>query len=126
MVLGITRAGWKRILIITLVGLCIMPFTPGVKQSWNVRKAERHADKLRPLLMADARFEKVLIGGYTSAGGSLYVGGYVANDKERGELKQFVIKSNPPVKLIFMVHTLAEFEKARQRGREPVRTPSKE
>jgi len=101
----ITRAGWIRILVITIVGIAILPFTPGPRQLWNMHLARIHADKLRLIIGNDPRFHYLRLGTYSGAGGSLMVSADVENDKTKEELKKIVVASSPPVKVVFVIRT---------------------
>lgn len=99
---AITRAGWIRILSITVVGICLLPFAPGPKQFWNLHLAQVHADKLKPMLLADPRFRHVKVTTYTGGGGSLMLSGEIGNDEDKAALMQIVVASHPPVKVFNM------------------------
>jgi len=103
---AITRAGWIRILIITVVGIAVLPFTPGGRQQWNMHLARIHADKLQ-FLRNDPRFSHVSFDYYSGGRplGSLYVGGMVDNDEDKNALKKIVTESNPPVSVFYNLHT---------------------
>jgi len=57
----ITRAGWIRIAAVTIVGLAIVPFTPGYRQFLDYRRTKAIEEKLKPILAADARFENIRV-----------------------------------------------------------------
>ena len=99
----ITRRGWIRIAVVTLVGLAVLPFTPGVRQQWNLRLAAAHAAKLRPLLRADVRFRHIQVNPHTGALGSLIVMGELEHAEDKAALCKLVLDSHPPVHVSFVI-----------------------
>lgn len=101
----ITRAGCTKILVITILGIAVLPFTPGFKQQRNMRLAEAHAEKLRPVLRNDPRFKNVKLEEYTGMGGALWVRAEVENEQDKEALEKFIAASKPPVRVRFLILT---------------------
>ena len=104
----ISRAGWIRILVISVFGLAILPFTPGGRAYWRLHLAEVHADKLRPILQSDTRFQHVRLVSDLGMGGALIMRGEVANETDKEALTKLATDSKPPVKVWFFVRTPAQ------------------
>lgn len=117
----ITRNGWIRIICITLIGVAILPFTPGFKQFRGIRLATNYAETLRPVLRADPRFAQVHVEPMDSA--AVEIGGMLATDEDRDVLKKLVMAGKPPVHIMFMLYTPAEMDRPDQAAPSPSITP---
>ena len=83
---------------------------------WNMRRAEKHAEKLRPVLRVDARFQHIRLGAFTGAGGSLSVSGEVESEEDRKELKRIIMESNPPTEVVFLILSREQLRKLKKSG----------
>ncbi len=105
------RADGMKIVVIALVGLIILPLTPGARQRWNLHLAQVHADKLRTTLSKDPHFNRVQVSTYTGGGGSLMLTGEINNVDDKAALKKLVDTTHPPVNVFYMTITSAELHK---------------
>ena len=112
----ITRAGWIRITILIVIGIITWPLTPGGMQWYHMHLAEKHAEKILPLIKADSRFQHVSLGTYTGGGGSLSVSGTVATNKDRAALMKFVTATHCPVNVIFLVISAEQISQLREKS----------
>ncbi len=79
------------------------PFSPGGRQSANMRKADEHAIILKPRLAADPRFVEVELSAMTAGGGCLLITGEVAARSDVEALKSLIAESKPPVEVMYVV-----------------------
>ncbi len=99
-----TRAkAWLLVVAIAVAVAVYYPFSPGGRQSANMRKAEEHAAMLKPKLAADVRWKDVDLLSLTARGGCLQVAGEVPTKADVEELRSIVNGSNPPVEVMFHV-----------------------
>src|SRR5580700_7019762 len=109
----ITRAGKMRILIIAIICIGILPFTPGGRQQWNfqwkMHLARIHADKLRSMLGNDPRISHLEIETSTGKGGMIVITAEVDNEKTSDELDKIVVESRPPVAVLMHFMTASEY-----------------
>lgn len=82
---------------------CYYPFSPDGRQSANMRRAERHTEKLRAQIAADTRFAAVRMAPNTAHGGCLHVLAVVPTKEDAAALRAIVERSNPPVPVLFTV-----------------------
>ena len=103
------HVGLPRVIVILLVGIVAIIatwFSPFGLQKRNLIAAEKHANVIRPLVQADARFQKVKIGTYTGNNGCLWVSGSVSSKVDGDALRTLVAATQPPVKTHFMIFLL--------------------
>jgi hypothetical protein len=98
-----TRQLWIIVAVLVVATAIYYPFSPGGRQSRNLRLAARHIETLQPHFDADPRFAEVSLSSYTGEGGSIMVGGEVATQADADAAELLVRRSNPPCPVVFRV-----------------------
>ena len=92
------------IVAVVLVATAIYyPFSPGGRQSRNMKLAEQHIVTLKPMFNADPRFAGVELTSFTGAGGSLMVYGEVAAQGDVDAADALVKRSKPACPVVLRV-----------------------
>ena len=99
---------WLAVAAFAIAVAVYYPFSPGGRQSANMRKADEHAALLKPTLAADARFRDVDLLSMTARGGCLQVTGEVPTKADVETLRSIITRSNPPVEVLFHVSAKEE------------------
>ncbi len=98
------RPFWITIAVLLIATAIYYPFSPGGAQRWNMKRAERHIETLKPLIANDPRFSEIKLMPFTGSGGSLAVVGRVATSSDQEALRAIVMSSNPPTEVRFVTH----------------------
>ena len=75
-------------------------------QGRSVTAAFRHADVLRVMLSADSRYDKVDVHGESISRGKIFIRGCVDKEQDLFDLKEMVLKTDPPVEVVSWVKIL--------------------
>src|SRR5687768_6100243 len=111
----ISRVGWIRIAAITIVGLAIVPFTPGYNQYWTYHRTKALEGRLKPILATDPRFKTISLEVSYGMAGVLWVNGQVDDNADTEELKTIIGQNNPsPAIEVRYPHTSAEMAEFRR------------
>jgi hypothetical protein len=94
---------WFSLLVFAAGVAVYYPYSPGGRQSRNMRRAEQHIELIRPRIAADPRFARVRLGPFTADEGSLGVSGGVATQADLAALRAIIDASNPPVTVNYYV-----------------------
>ena len=73
------------------------PFLPYPRQMRNLRLADKHAPRVRALLLLDDRFRELRVEHFTGAGGCLWVLGDIEDEQDIIALMKLVQTTKPPV-----------------------------
>ena len=83
--------------VMVIVFLIYWPWSPGGRQTINMRIARKHLPQVQAILDQDARFAKVTIGEYTGQDGALGLWGDVTTDAALSDLMKLVAQEKLPV-----------------------------
>ncbi len=86
------------LLLISVVFIWVLYFSPGAKQTKNLKIADQfNAQILSPLIEKNAKFIEVNSSSYTGNGGCLIIIGYTETEEDLNDLKRLVESTNPPL-----------------------------
>ncbi len=98
-----SRQFWILIAVLVVATAIYYPFSPGGRQSRNMKLAEQHIVSLKPQFAADPRFAELTLVSFTGEGGSLLVHGEVAMQADADAANALIKASNPPCPVAFRV-----------------------
>ena len=90
------------LLILLVIALVWLPFSPGFWVDWNMATANAHIPKVRQVLEGDARFDQLTVGADPEMEGSLCIAGVLPPGTTE-ELKELVGSTNPPRPILWQV-----------------------
>ena len=108
----ITQKGKKLILLISVIGVVLVCFAytygPVPRQLRNMSKAKEYAAAKMNEIKGLEDFHLIQISEFTARGGSVFVRGYVKNEKEEQELKNIVYTDDLPTEVTWGVKIIGD------------------